>query len=42
MGSEPRQVVLVQIRFEPEVGGEIGERLERRPLLTGDTGDLDQ
>ena len=35
MGAQAREVVLVQIDLEPEPGGQIGERLERRPLLPG-------
>ena len=34
--AQARQVVLVQVRLEPESAREIGERLERRPLLPGD------
>jgi hypothetical protein len=42
VGAQARQVVLVEVRLEAEAGGQIGERLERRPLPTGDAGDPHQ
>jgi hypothetical protein len=42
VGAQPRQVVLVEVRLEAEAGRQVGEHLERRPLLAGDAGDPDQ
>ena len=42
VGSQPLQVVLVEIRLEPETLGDIGQRLERGPLLPRDAGDPHQ
>jgi hypothetical protein len=40
--AQARQVVPVEVGFQTKGGGEVGQRLERRSLLSGDAGNAQE